>query len=282
MKSDFSQIIQSVKNTASGLMDHAASSATTETKAVLNKLENVVGVSRQTLSHLTTNLAQSVSGLEEATTTLKTSVLEATGGAVDAINKTSNQAAIALKETTVQATDVLNHATNVAVSKLDQATNAMTQTTEKTTLALNSTLQKTEQLSGTLSHSVQNVVATSMKGWMAEHPIVAWGMAHPLWSIALVILILFLVWSLLGAVAQLTQRAWLAVLQAPLKATQSLSRGMVRSFQRADAVSSPKLDGQQEIQARLAEILHRLQALRQEEDVLMKEMQAILILKIEE
>jgi len=279
MESGFSQTIQSVKNTAGSFIDQAVSSATTETKTAFDQLQTLVGESGQTLNHLTTNLNQSVSGLNDATTTLKTSVLEATGGAVKTITETSHQAASSFKETTVQAADALNHATNVAVYKLDNATNALTQTAEKTKLALDSTLQKTEQLSGAIAHSVQDVVATSMKTWMAEHPIVSWTIAHPLWSIALIVLVVFLCWSLLGAIVQLTQRLWLALLKAPFKFTQLLSRGMFQSFQRADISSLTKMKGQQDVQERLAKISSRLEALHQEQEALMREMRSMLVSK---
>jgi len=279
MKSDFSQTIQSAKDTAGSLIDQATSSATVETRIALDKLNNLVGESGQAFSSLTSNLNQTVSGLNKATTTLKTSVLEATGGAVKTITETSNQAANALKETTVHATGVLNNATNVAVEKLNTATSSITQTAEKTKLALDETLQKTEHLSGAISNSVQEVVVTSMQGWMAEHPIVAWIMAHPLWSIALIVLIIFLCWSLLGAIAQLTQRVWLALLQAPLKLTQSLSKGAFHVFQSADASSLTKVKGQQDVQERLSKIFSRLEALHQEQEALMREMQSMLISK---
>ena len=279
MESNFSQTLQTAKSTAGNLVHKAANSVTTETKATLSTLKNLVDESGQTLSNLTTDLNESVSGLNKATTTLKSSALEATGGAVKTITETSHQAAIAFKETTVQATDALNHATNVAVYKLDNATNALTQTAEKTKLALDSTLQKTEQLSGAISNSVQDIVVTSMKEWMAEHPIVAWIMAHPLWSIALIVLTIFFCWGLLGAVAQLTQNAWLALLQAPLKFIQVLSRGIAQSLQRADASSLPKPKSQQQVQERLPQILSRLEALHQEQETLMREMRAMLVSK---
>lgn len=238
-----------------------------------------MGESGQTLSNLTNDLNQAVSGLNKATTTLKTSVLEATGGAVKTITETSHQAANALKETTVQATGVLNDATNVAVHRLNDATHSITQTAEKTKLALDETLQKTEQLSGTIAHSVQNVVATSMKTWMAEHPIVSWIIAHPLWTIVLTVLVIFLCWSLLGAIAQLTQRVWLALLQAPLKLTQLLSKGAFQAFQSADASSLTKVKGQQDVQERLSKIFSRLEALHQEQEALMREMRSMLVSK---
>lgn len=279
MKGDFSKTIQSVKNTAGSLIDKATSSATAETSITLNKLDHLVGESGQAFSSLTSNLNQTVSGLNEATTTLKTSILDATGGAVKTITETSHQAANAFKETTAQATGALNGATNDAVHKLNNATSSVTQAAEKTKLALDETLQKTERLSGVIAHSVQNVVVTSMKTWMAEHPIVSWIIAHPLWTIALTVLVIFLCWSLLGAIAQLTQRVWLALLQAPLKLTQLLSRGAFQAFQSADASSLTKVKGQQDVQERLFKIFSRLEALHQEQEVLMKEMRSMLISK---
>lgn len=263
-------------------MDKTAISVTTETKTTIDKLDSFLEASGQTFSHLQTNLIQSVGGLNEATTTLKTSILEATGGAVETITKTSNQAANVLKEKTVQATDALNGATDTAVHQLNNATDSMTQTAEKTKLALNETVQKAEHLSGVISSSVHDVVATSMQAWMLEHPILSWIITHPLWSIALLVLVLFLCWSLLGAVAQFTQQAWLALLQSPLKATQLLSRSAFQSFKRADVFSSTELTSQQDVQERLSKIVSRLEVLQQEEEALIREMQSILILKIEE
>lgn len=279
MESDFSQTLQTAKSTAGSLVNKAANSVTTETKATLDTLKNLVGESGQTLSNLTIDLNQSVSGLNKATTTLKTSVLEATGGAVKTITETSHQAANAFKETTVQATGALNGATDIAVEKLNTATSSITQTAEKTKFALDETLHKTERLSGAISHSVQEVVAASMKTWMAEHSIVSWIIAYPLWTIALLILVIFLCWSLLGAIAQLTQRMWLALLQAPLKLTQLLSKGAFQAFQSADASSLTKMKGQQDVQERLAKISSRLEALHQEQEVLMKEMRSMLVSK---
>ena len=289
MKSGFSQTIQGVKNRAGSLIHQATSSVTTETQNTLDKLENLVGESGQTLSHLTTDLNQSVSGLDEAATMLKTSVLEATGGAVQTITETSHQAASVFKETTLQATDALNNATNLSVHKLNAATDSLTQTAAKTKLVLDETLQKTEQLSGAISYGAQEVVVNSMQGWMAEHPIVAWIVAHPLWSIALIVFAIFLCWSLLGAVVQLTQKAWIALLQAPLKLIQMLWSGLSQSFHRTDAsslmlpdVTQPDVTqpaSQREAQERLPQILSRLEALHQEQEALMKEMRSMLVSK---
>lgn len=279
MTDDFSQTIQGVKNTIDDFTDRAAGAITVEAKNTLDKLGDLAGESGQKFNDLTTNLTQSVRGLNEATTTLKASVLEATGGAVNTITEATNQAASAVKETSDKATGTLNDATNVAVHKLNDATSSITQTAEKTKLALDETLQKAEQLSGAIATSVQNVVVTSVKMWMSEHPIISWMLAHPLGTLALALLILFLCWGLLGAIAQFTQQAWLFILRAPLKLAQLLSGSIFQLFKRSDALQLIKLENQQDVQRRIPEILDRLGALRQEQESLMREMELILTSK---
>lgn len=279
MVGDLSQIMQGAKNAVGNFTDKAASSVTAETKSALGNLGNLVGESEQAINHLTTKLTQSIGGLNEATGKLKTSVLETTSGAVSTITEATNRAANTVKITTEQATGALNDAANIAVHQLNDATSYMTQTAEKTTFALDETLQKAEHLSGGISHSVQDLVVTSTQFWMAEHPMVSWSIAHPLWTITLMLLTLFLGWNLFGAIAQLAQQALLSMLQAPLKLIQSLSKSAFQAIKRTDSLQLDKLDSQQNRQKRLAEILNRLEILRQEQEALMKEMHSILLPK---
>ena len=230
---------------------------------------------------MTTNLTQSLSSFNDVTGKLKTSVLEAGSGAVSTVIEAKNQATITVTETAGQAAGVWHQATNTAVQTLNDATTSVTQTAEKTKTALDTTLQQAGQLSEVLSSSAQNLVVTSTKGWIAEHPTMSWLVAHPLWTIGLVLLTLFLTWSLLGAIAQLVQQALLSLLQAPLKLMRSLFTGIVQLFllKRTDAPQAAQLNSQEAIQQRLIEILDRLEGLRQEQDALMKEMHTLLISK---
>lgn len=139
-------------------------------------------------------------------------------------------------------------------------------------------------MNGVIAHNVQDAVGESIQSWLAEHPVLAWIIAHPLWTIALLVLTLFLCWSLLGAIAQLFQQAWLALLQAPLKLAQFLSRklfpqGLWQSLPPRKESSLINLDSQQDLHEQLPKILKRLDALRQEQEALIKEMQSILMSK---
>lgn len=279
MTSDLSQVLQSAKKTVGHFTDKAANSVTSETKNALDKLGNLVGEPEQTINNLTTTLTQSVSGLDESTGQLRTSFLDATGEATSRITDATSRTASTFKETTEQATGALNDATQVVVHQLNDATSSITQTAEKTKVALDETLQKTEHLSGVVANSVQDFVATSIKTWMTEHPMISWVIAHPLWTIALVLLALLLCWSLLGAIAQFTQQVWLFILQAPLKLMQALPKSAFQLLKRADTLQSMTLNAQQDTQKRLPAILNRLEMLRQEQEILMKEVHSILLVK---
>ncbi len=279
MARDLSQVIQTAKEATGTFTDKAINSVTSETKNAFEKLGNLVGEPEQVINNLETSLTQSVNDLDEATGKLRTSFLEATGAAANSITDATNRAVNTLKETTEKSTGMLNDATTVAVDKLNDATSSITQTAEQTKLALDETLQTAEQLSGAISTSVQDVVSTSITTWMTDHPMVSWFISHPLWTIALVLLALLLGWSLIGAIAQFTQRAWLFILQAPLKLAQSLSKGVLQPIKQADRLQSITLNAPQDTQKRLPEILNRLEILRQEQEALMTEIHSILLLK---
>lgn len=75
------------------------------------------------------------------------------------------------------------------------------------------------------AESIQNAIYAMVQDWLSHHPVLGWGMTHPLWAIASLLLILFLAWGLLGAIARLMETLWIELLRTPLK----LSRwGVVR------------------------------------------------------
>lgn len=123
-------------------------------------------------------------------------------------------------------------------------------------------------------------IITPLQNWLMEHPFWNWLFVHPLWLLGLIVLVLFLFAGLMGAIARLTEALWIAILQAPLKLAQWLFIGVIKLFRlpfapkvTALTISSPN---QHE---RLAMILDRLEALRQEQDELIQEVRSILALQ---
>lgn len=123
------------------------------------------------------------------------------------------------------------------------------------------------------------MITTSVQMWIADHPVAAWVVAHPLWAIAMILLTLLSSWGLLGAIARFIQQAWLFILQAPLKLIYWLFGRTFKLFNRANAFQLTPLD-QPNAQKRLPEILDRLEILRNEQEALIQEMRSLLEPKI--
>lgn len=122
-----------------------------------------------------------------------------------------------------------------------------------------------------------------IRDWLNAHPTGYWLVTHPLWLLGLILISLLLLSGLFGAIAQLTQKLWLLVLQAPLAlarwmftATFDLFTMLLRGQGKS---TPPQLPNQQahNQQARLTELLTRLEILKQEQDELLKEVKTILL-----
>jgi hypothetical protein len=110
----------------------------------------------------------------------------------------------------------------------------------------------------------------SFQGWMAAHPVLAWMTNHPLWSIALFFVTLLLFWGLLGAIARLIQQIWMRILQAPLKFLRWIFGSLFK------AIPVLKAEEPQGREQRLLAAIDRLEALQQEQELLMQEVKTML------
>jgi len=135
-------------------------------------------------------------------------------------------------------------------------------------------------LSNRIIDQVLDNLTSPLQNWLSAHPTGYWLVSHPIWLVGLILLCLLLLSGLLGAIAQLTQKLWIFVLQAPLLLTRWIFAAI---FQLFGAVfrwkgNTEKLP-ENEQQQRLAEILSRLEVLKQEQDELLKEAKTILTIK---
>lgn len=122
-------------------------------------------------------------------------------------------------------------------------------------------------------------VWTTAQNWLQPHPVLQWMLVHPLLSIGIAVLILFLLGGLLQAIGRLTEQIWVFLFQAPLRLVQwliSLSAKLIGW----GAGSGIRGRSTHDPQTRLNEILTRLEALRQEQDKLLDEVKALLTDKI--
>jgi hypothetical protein len=151
------------------------------------------------------------------------------------------------------------------------------------------------------AESIRNAIATMVQDWLNEHPVLEWCVAHPIWAIALLFLLIFSAWGLLGAIAQLVKTLWIELLRAPLKLGRWLGVRLLNLFRHSIDETSQTSDAQtlqlQDIQslrstlndpnsddrqnqndqpARLREVVARLEQLQAEQAQLLQEVRAIL------
>jgi hypothetical protein len=124
------------------------------------------------------------------------------------------------------------------------------------------------------SDAPQQAVTSVLQTWMQDHPIVAWLLVHPLWSLLLLLVVVVLLRGLIGAIGRLTERIWIALLQAPMRlATWLLTSTTNRLTRTAPTAPSPLEPTPQQ---RLIDIVTRLEAIQQEQDALLKEVREML------
>jgi hypothetical protein len=135
-------------------------------------------------------------------------------------------------------------------------------------------------LSNQIIDRLLDSITAPVRDWLNAHPAGYWLVSHPLWLVGLVLISLLLLSGLFGAIAQLTQRLWIGILQAPLALARwifttvfHLFKGL---FRWQGKTIKPEPSNQQE---RLTEILTRLEVLKQEQDELLKEVKDILAVK---
>lgn len=145
-----------------------------------------------------------------------------------------------------------------------------------------------------------------VQDWLDAHPTIAWLVQNPLWAIVCLLLAIFLLWKLLAAIAQLTEKILLAILLFPLKVGQWLLAKITHWFkttivarflpsQSSDLEPSPVINQTvamlkptdpvpalkpavaSDPNQRLTDIVSRLEALRREQDELLQEVKTILL-----
>lgn len=130
--------------------------------------------------------------------------------------------------------------------------------------------------------------------WLNQYPVLYWLTLHPIWLLVTLVTLLFLLSGLLGAIARLTERLWLAILRSPITLIRWIWRGSLFLLSRlftAKSTEAPSVSVKSSVvtlgaasltpgaltsQDRLTEVLNRLEALRQEQDELLREVKLLL------
>jgi hypothetical protein len=221
-------------------------------EGITKNLQNTKSIVDNAVSSVNQNIQQTKSDFIENTSQSIESISQTTGRAKDTITEAASST---LGNVTEKSGQLLN--------SVSDATNALKD-------SLQTAIQKIDSLNQTLSDGIQASINSSLNGWIDQHPQLVWLVNHPLQSFGIFLLGLFLFSGLLGAISRITEKFWLFILTYPFKIFSNSWLLISKSLQKDD-------DNQKtEIQKRVAEILSRLESIRQEQALLSQELESIL------
>ena len=209
---------------------------------------------------------------------------------INAINQTAKQAKIVVLDRTNQSIESINQMTeNARVNVTEATNNTIGSVTEKTSQLINgitdtaSSLQqsiqtaidKIDHLNQTLSEGIQTSINSSLNTWIDNNAQLVWLINHPLQDIGILLLGLILFSGLLGAISNITSKFWLICLTYPFQLAVSGLELIPKFFQKT---SDPQKDISRETekQNRIKSILNRLENIREEQKILLEELESIL------
>ncbi|MEG3833123.1 MULTISPECIES: hypothetical protein [unclassified Microcoleus] len=198
-----------------------------------------------------------------------------------------------------QKKETINQTTNSAVNTLNQSTSqaveSVNQATEKAKASLEDSINKAGNMSDAASNAIQSAINGNIKDWIYSHPLVFWLVNHPLVSLAILLLFILSILGFFQALGSLFAKGWLFILQSPVKFMQGVLSFGSKSVSNFGGVAVNSLVSKNleynnnsalqvrgvesnslESQERLANILTRLEAIRQEQNQLLQEASAIL------
>lgn len=181
------------------------------------------------------------------------------------------------------------------------STQAVERVTTATDKVVDSVTAKVGQFKNTTSEAMQTAISSAVSDWLQTHPaalklvqILVWASDHPIISLVIFLLSVAIAWSLIRAIGRLIDAVGWALLQAPFKLSLALvgisftslgkfgylfNRLAVAKATEMPPASQNLSDAQKpDQQQRLAEILTKLEAIRQEQNKLLQEAAAIISL----
>ncbi|MBD1814640.1 hypothetical protein NDA07_22735 [Microcoleus vaginatus DQ-U2] len=309
--SDVSQSFQKTKEFFTEKVGKAVNSVSQATAQAKSSLSESANQAKEALTQTTNSTVNAVNQatnnalgtVAEKTEKARISISEVANQAVSRVSETTNKAVDAVSHSAATAKETINQTTNSAVNTLNQSTSqaveSVTQAPEKAKASLEDSLQKAGIMSDATSNALQSAIDGMFKNWMDSHPVVFWLVSHPWISLVMLVLFLLIIRSLLQALGNFFAKGLLFILQIPLKFMQGVLSLGSKSVSNLGGVvvnslvsknpkdknnSALQLRGVEsnslESQERIANILIRLEAIRQEQNQLLQEASAILSNKI--
>ena len=143
------------------------------------------------------------------------------------------------------------------------------------------------------AQAMQGAIDKMIQDWLVDHPILGWGMTHPLWALGVVVALLFMSGGLLKAIAHLTEQLWIDLLRLPMRVVQwglaqffpwwkpksdsTISTQNSASAGLHEQTSKQNHNGSLNANQPLYEIMVRLEQIQQEQALLLQDIKALLL-----
>ncbi|NQE38193.1 hypothetical protein [Microcoleus asticus] len=284
--------VNSVSETTAEAKSSLSESADKAKEALTQTTNSAVNVVNQATNNALGTVA-------EKTEKARISISEFANQAVSRVSETTNKAVDAVSHSATTAKETINQTTNSAVNTLNQSTSqaveSVNQATEKAKASLEDSINNAGSMSDVASNAIQSAINGTVKDWIDSHPLVFWLVSHPLISLAILLLFILSILGLLQALGSLFAQGWLFIMQSPVKFMQGVLSVGPKAVSNVCGVAVNSLVSKNpedknnsalqlrgvasnsfESQERIANILARLEAIRQEQNQLLQEASAIL------
>ena len=158
--------------------------------------------------------------------------------------------------------------------KTNKLINGITSATTNLKDSLQANVGKIDNLNQTLSEGIQTSINSSLHSLIDNNPQLFWLTNHPLQALIIVLVGLVLFSGLIGAISHLTEKFWLLIITYPFKLISNGLRLISKSFQNDN--KQKNISTETENQKCIAEVLSRLEANRQEQNLLLQELESLL------
>ena len=158
--------------------------------------------------------------------------------------------------------------------KTNKLINGITSATTNLKDSLQANVGKIDNLNQTLSEGIQTSINSSLHSLIDNNPQLFWLTNHPLQALIIVLVGLVLFSGLIGAISHLTEKFWLLIITYPFKLISNGLRLISKSFQNDN--KQRNIFTETENQKCIAAVLSRLEANRQEQNLLLQELESLL------
>lgn len=186
--------------------------------------------------------------------------------ALNAVSQNAQQAKNLILDNTTHSLDGLRQVTETTKTNLTKAADS----------SIGSIFEKINVLNQTLAEGIKASINSPLNNWINHHPQLIWIVNHPLQSFGISMLLLVFLSGLLGAIADITKKFWLLILTYPFKLIANFGFARSRANQTNQQGNQDLGVGTTNKQKRTAVILSRLEANRQEQILLLKELESLL------